>query len=336
MFTRGSTSLQAFPILALLAALSFIAPQHARAMHDAVVEVALPTVVECCIQPDGTVIPPSDWPIVSSDQSGDCDIVSVTANNALPEFAYRITDGTTGDTLDLFIDDVDQGGKSALLRSGEKHGLTWDVRPLTMPDKEKIISGALTGAVKVADVSFTISPLRLTGNIKLTGAPFCGETISFEYSDFPKYGLGNFSWRFTYPDGSVKEQKLETLSDWRRSLVLTEEMNGARIDIVATSPNNRYYGEVVSNCLDPVTTGYAVFCEEDGSLEFFQNNLGLPKVGELSNTGKRVSAVYGGVNAREPCGSFSARLWKSIAKKVRTARAVEPITATFLDHGFAI
>lgn len=333
MQAKTRSTLRFFFTTAALALLTLITPQRAFALRDALVEITVPTTVECVIQPDGTVIAPSRWSITSSNMSVDCDITSVATHNALPDFDYRLVDNATDDLLNLFTDGVDKGGGQAYLKSGASHTFEWIVRPLTAAKGSKIAANAVAGAVKLADVSFTIKPRKLTGNIELKGTPFNGETISFEYSGFPST-VQTAYWRFTYPDGRVEEKYDDYLHLSKRTLKITEEMCGAQIDVLVYHKDKRFYGTVASNRLAPVTAGYAVFCEDDGSLEFFQNNLGLPKVGELSKTGKRVTAVYPGVNHKEPSGNNTRRLWYDLGERVKSARVVDHVFSDYFDGWF--
>lgn len=334
MGVRGTRGFHRISLTALFAMLLLLAPQHAFAMRDAVVNVTVPTTVACRVQPDGTVIAPSEWEITSSSESVACDIGSLTTHNASPGFSYSVKDSKTSKKLNAFNGGVDTGGESMPLESGSSRKLTWSVGRLIPTPGDETLSNLSDKTVTLADVSFRITPRQLTGTIKLTGTPFYGEVLTYKRSNFSSILNLEFFWRCTHRDGTVEEIPVDPYTEPENSLIVTEKMSGAYIDVIAYQDGKDHYGVVASNRIGPITAGYAVYCEDDDSLEFFQDNLGIPKIGELSKTGKRVSAVYGGVNAEYPRRVDRFRPWYPIAADIKSVRVVDHVTTNYFRAWF--
>lgn len=273
---RSAAGLMACAAVALCA----ISPAWAEDRASDVVNVTVPTRIECALGADGTVASPGGLEVV----------------NLGPQDLY-----VGASTVDDFGQKVefamDLGGSPLLSRAGGKDvegevefagssrkGLVLSVSKLNRMSHAALMDAAAQGEAPMFTVGFRFTFKALQGSMSISGEAKLGKTLTATVSGAQADAKLAYRW---YRDGQLIAGA-ETAS-----YTTNEADQGKKLKCEAYDAAGRYVGGVsaeVGPIKGPET--FAVFSADDGSLNFYKR-IDVPKAGEQFE-GRTVTEVYTG------------------------------------------
>ena len=273
---RAAAGLMACAAIALCA----VSPAWAEDRASDVVNVTVPTRIECALGADGTVTAPGGLEVV----------------NIGPQDLY-----VGASTLDDFGQKVefamDLGGSPLLSRAGGKDvegevefagssrkGLVLSVSKLNRMSHAALMDAAAQGEAPMFTVGFRFTFKALQGKMAISGEAKLGKTLTATVSGAQADAKLAYRW---YRDGQLIAGA-ETASYTTNDADL-----GKKLKCEAYDAAGRYVGAVSAE-VGPIKgiEAFAVFSADDGSLNFYKR-ADMPKAGERFE-GRTVTEVYTG------------------------------------------
>lgn len=273
---RAAAGLMACAAIALCA----VSPAWADDRASDVVNVTVPTRIECALGADGTVTAPGGLEVV----------------NIGPQDLY-----VGASTLDDFGQKVefamDLGGSPLLSRTGGKDvegevefagssrkGLVLSVSKLNRMSHAALMDAAAQGEAPMFTVGFRFTFKALQGTMAISGEAKLGKTLTATVSGAQADAKLAYRW---YRDGQLIAGA-ETAS-----YTANEADQGKKLKCEAYDAAGRYVGGVSAE-VGPVKgpEAFAVFSADDGSLNFYKR-VDVPKAGEQFE-GRTATEVYTG------------------------------------------
>lgn len=320
---RAAAGLMACAAIALCA----VSPAWAEDRASDVVNVTVPTRIECALGADGTVAAPGGLEVV----------------NIGPQDLY-----VGASTLDDFGQKVefamDLGGSPLLSRAGGKDvegevefagssrkGLVLSVSKLNRMSHAALMDAAAQGEAPMFTVGFRFTFKALQGTMAISGEAKLGKTLTATVSGAQADAKLAYRW---YRDGQLIAGA-ETAS-----YTANEADQGKKLKCEAYDAAGRYVGGVSAE-IGPVKgpEAFAVFSADDGSLNFYNRKI-LPMVGEIYE-GKTATNVYTNLgnevryttidNIEYPIGP-----WYDIRNEIKSIAVIDnDIQPTYIDGWFS-
>lgn len=329
---RAAAGLMACAAVALCA----VSPAWGAERASDVVNVTVPTRIECALGADGTVAAPSGLEVV----------------NIGPQDLY-----VGASTVDDFGQKVefamDLGGSPLLSRAGGKDvegevefagssrkGLVLSVSKLNRMSHAALMDAAAQGKAPMFTVGFRFTFKALQGTMSISGEAKLGKTLTATVSGTQADAKLAYRW---YRDGQLIAGA-ETAS-----YTTNEADQGKKLKCKAYDAAGRYVGGVSAE-VGPVKgpEAFAVFSADDGSLNFYKRRI-VPTVGSQFE-GRTVTNVYTGFEDKEyKCVQVGTQIgvdyeedaiidtpWHTIRLSVKTVEVVdEGIKPISLQYWFS-
>lgn len=277
---RAAAGLMACAAIALCA----VSPAWAEDRASDVVNVTVPTRIECALGADGTVASPGGLEVV----------------NLGPQDLY-----VGASTVDDFGQKVefamDLGGSPLLSRAGGKDvegevefagssrkALALAVSKLNRASHAALMDAAAQGEAPMFTVGFRFTFKALQGTMAISGEAKLGKTLTATVSGAQADAKLAYRW---YRDGQLIAGA-ETAN-----YTANEADQGKKLKCEAHDAAGRYVGAVSAE-VGPIRgpEAFAVFSADDGSLNFYKR-IDVPKAGEQFE-GKTATEVYTGFEDR--------------------------------------
>ena len=319
---RAAAGLMACAAIALCA----VSPAWGAESASDVVNVTVPTRIECALGADGTVTAPGGLEVV----------------NLGPQDLY-----VGASTVDDFGQKVefamDLGGSPLLSRAGGKDvegevefagssrkGLGLAVSKLNRTSHAALMDAAAQGEAPMFTVGFRFTFKALQGSMSISGEAKLGKTLTATVSGAQADAKLAYRW---YRDGQL-------IAGAETATYTTNDADlGKKLKCEAYDAAGRYVGAVSAE-VGPIKgpEAFAVFSADDGSLNFYKR-ADMPKAGERFE-GKTATEVYTGFENRafwsEP-GHEGGGGWEqdAIVNTPWFSMAKDIIKVTVIDRGIA-
>lgn len=273
---RAAAGLMACAAIALCA----VSPAWGAERASDVVNVTVPTRIECALGADGTVTAPGGLEVVNN---GPQDLY--VGASTVDDFGQKVEFA------------MDLGGSPLLSRAGGKDvegevefagssrkGLGLAVSKLNRTSHAALMDAAAQGEAPMFTVGFKFTFKALQGSMSISGGAKLGKTLTAAVSGAQADAKLAYRW---YRDGQLIAGA-ETAS-----YTANEADQGKKLKCEAYDAAGRYVGGVSAE-VGPVKgpEAFAVFSADDGSLNFYKR-VDVPKAGEQFE-GKTVTEVYTG------------------------------------------
>lgn len=273
---KAAAGLMACAAIALCA----VSPAWGEERAGDVVNVTVPTRIDCALGADGTVTSPGGLEVVNN---GPQDLY--VAASTVDDFGQKVEFA------------IDLGGSPLLSRAGGKDvegevefagssrkGLGLAVSKLNRTSHAALMDAAAQGEAPMFTVGFRFTFKALQGTMAISGEAKLGKTLTATVSGAQADAKLAYRW---YRDGQLIAGA-ETASYTTNDADL-----GKKLKCEAYDADGRYVG-VVSAEVGPVKgpEAFAVFSADDGSLNFYKR-IDVPKAGEQFE-GRTVTEVYTG------------------------------------------
>ena len=273
---RAAAGLMACAAIALCA----VSPAWGAESASDVVNVTVPTRIECALGADGTVTAPGGLEVVNN---GTQDLY--VGASTVDDFGQKVEFA------------MDLGGSPLLSRAGGKDvegevefagssrkGLVLSVSKLNRMSHAALMDAAAQGEAPMFTVGFRFTFKALQGSMAISGEAKLGKTLTATVSGVQADAKLAYRW---YRDGKLIAGA-ETAS-----YTTYEADQGKKLKCEAYDAAGRYIGAVSAE-VGPVKgpEAFAVFSADDGSLNFYKRE-SVPKAGEQFE-GKTVTSVYTG------------------------------------------
>ena len=261
-------------------ALSAVSPAWGAESASDVVNVTVPTRIDCALGADGTVTSPGGLEVVNN---GPQDLY--VAASTVDDFGQKVEFA------------MDLGGSPLLSRAGGKDvegevefagssrkGLGLAVSKLNRTSNAALMDAAAQGEAPMFTVGFRFTFKALQGSMSISGEAKLGKTLTAVVTGAQADAKLAYRW---YRDGQLIAGA-ETASYTTNDADL-----GKKLKCEAYDAAGRYVGAVSAE-VGPVKgpEAFAVFSADDGSLNFYKR-ADVPKAGEQFE-GKTVTEVYTG------------------------------------------
>ena len=301
---RAAAGLMACAAVALCA----ISPAWAEDRASDVVNVTVPTRIECALGADGTVTSPGGLEVVNN---GPQDLY--VAASTVDDFGQKVEFA------------IDLGGSPLLSRAGGKDvegevefagssrkGLGLAVSKLNRMSHAALMDAAAQGEAPMFTVGFRLTFKALQGTMAISGEAKLGKTLTATVSGAQADAKLAYRW---YRDGQLIAGA-ETASYTTNDADL-----GKKLKCEAYDAAGRYVGAVSAE-VGPIKgpEAFAVFSADDGSLNFYKR-ADMPKAGERFE-GKTVTEVYTG---------FEANIYTTYTKVPWYSKRISITNSTVVD-----
>lgn len=312
---RAAAGLMACAAVALCA----ISPAWAEDRASDVVDVTVPTRIECALGADGTVTAPGGLEVV----------------NLGPQDLY-----VGASTVDDFGQKVefamDLGGSPLLSRAGGKDvegevefagssrkALALAVSKLNRTSHAALMDAAAQGGAPMFTVGFRFTFKALQGTMAISGEAKLGKTLTATVSGAQADAKLAYRW---YRDGQL-------ITGAESASYTTNDADlGKKLKCEAYDGDGRYVGAVSAE-VGPIRgpEAFAVFSADDGSLNFYKR-ADMPKAGEQFE-GKTVTEVYTGIETSDflegvdmSTGEGLNYPWMKRVMEVTSVKVLDPIS----------
>lgn len=273
---RAAAGLMACAAIALCA----VSPAWGEERAGDVVNVTVPTRIDCALGADGTVTSPGGLEVVNN---GPQDLY--VAASTVDDFGQKVDFA------------IDLGGSPLLSRAGGKDvegevefagssrkGLGLAVSKLNRTSHAALMDAAAQGEAPMFTVGFRFTFKALQGTMAISGEAKLGKTLTATVSGAQADAKLAYRW---YRDGQLIAGAETT------SYTANEADQGKKLKCEAYDAAGRYVGDVSAE-VGPVKgpEAFAVFSADDGSLNFYKR-IDVPKAGEQFE-GRTVTEVYTG------------------------------------------
>lgn len=274
---KAAAGLMACAAIALCA----VSPAWGAERASDVVNVTVPTRIECALGADGTVTAPGGLEVVNN---GPQDLY--VGASTVDDFGQKVEFA------------MDLGGSPLLSRAGGKDvegevefagssrkGLGLAVSKLNRTSHAALMDAAAQGEAPMFTVGFKFTFKALQGSMSISGEAKLGKTLTAAVSGAQADAKLAYRW---YRDGQL------IAGAESASYTANEADQGKKLKCEAYDAAGRYVGGVSAE-VGPVKgpEAFAVFSADDGSLNFYKR-VDVPKAGEQFE-GKTVTEVYTGV-----------------------------------------
>ncbi len=273
---KAAAGLMACAAIALCA----VSPAWGEERAGDVVNVTVPTRIDCALGADGTVTSPGGLEVVNN---GPQDLY--VAASTVDDFGQKVEF-----TIDL-------GGSPLLSRAGGKDvegevevsgssrkGLGLAVSKLNRTSHAALMDAAAQGEAPMFTVGFKFTFKALQGSMSISGDAKLGKTLTATVSGAQADAKLAYRW---YRDGQL-------IAGAESASYTTNDADlGKKLKCEAYDAAGRYVGGVSAE-VGPVKgpEAFAVFSADDGSLNFYKR-IDVPKAGEQFE-GRTVTEVYTG------------------------------------------
>lgn len=278
---RAAAVLMASAAIALCA----VSPAWGEERAGDIVNVTVPTRIDCALGADGTVTSPGGLEVVNN---GPQDLY--VGASTVDDFGQKVEFA------------MDLGGSPLLSRAGGKDvegevefagssrkGLVLSVSKLNRMSHAALMDAAAQGEAPMFTVGFRFTSKALQGSMSISGEAKLGKTLTATVSGAQADAKLAYRW---YRDGQLIAGA-ETAS-----YTTNEADQGKKLKCEAYDAAGRYVGGVSAE-VGPVKglEAFAVFSADDGSLNFYKR-INVPKAGEQFE-GRTVTEVYTGFENKE-------------------------------------
>ena len=278
---RAAAGLMACAAVALCA----VSPAWGAERASDVVNVTVPTRIDCALGADGTVTSPGGLEVVNN---GPQDLY--VGASTVDDFGQKVEFA------------IDLGGSPLLSRAGGKDvegevefagssrkGLGLAVSKLNRTSHAALMDAAAQGEATMFTVGFRFTFKALQGSMSISGEAELGKTLTAAVSGAQADAKLAYRW---YRDGQLIAGA-ETAS-----YTTNEADQGKKLKCEAYDAAGRYVGGVSAE-VGPIKgpEAFAVFSADDGSLNFYKR-IDVPKAGEQFE-GRTVTEVYTGFENKE-------------------------------------
>lgn len=308
-------------------ALCAVSPAWGEERAGDVVNVTVPTRIDCALGADGTVTSPGGLEVVNN---GPQDLY--VAASTVDDFGQKVEFA------------IDLGGSPLLSRAGGKDvegevefagssrkGLGLAVSKLNRTSHAALMDAAAQGEAPMFTVGFRFTFKALQGTMAISGEAKLGKTLTATVSGAQADAKLAYRW---YRDGQLIAGA-ETAS-----YTTNEADQGKKLKCEAYDAAGRYVGGVSAE-VGPIKgpEAFAVFSADDGSLNFYNRKI-LPMVGEIYE-GKTATNVYTNLgnevryttidNIEYPIGP-----WYDIRNEIKSIAVIDnDIQPTYIDGWFS-
>ena len=317
---RAAAGLMACAAIALCA----VSPAWGEERAGDVVNVTVPTRIECALGADGTVASPGGLEVVNN---GPQDLY--VAASTVDDFGQKVEFA------------IDLGGSPLLSRAGGKDvegevefagssrkGLGLAVSKLNRTSHAALMDAAAQGEAPMFTVGFKFTFKALQGSMSISGDAKLGKTLSAVVTGAQADAKLAYRW---YRDGQLIAGA-ETASYTTNDADL-----GKNLKCEAYDAAGRYVGAVTAE-VGPIKgpEAFAVFSADDGSLNFYKR-VDVPKAGEQFE-GKTVTEVYTGFERDKFNITNSPHPdWRDVETNAPWfPRRFEIISASVIDKGITV
>lgn len=278
---RAAAVLMASAAIALCA----VSPAWGEERAGDIVNVTVPTRIDCALGADGTVTSPGGLEVVNN---GPQDLY--VGASTVDDFGQKVEFA------------IDLGGSPLLSRAGGKDvegevefagssrkGLGLAVSKLNRTSHAALMDAAAQGEAPMFTVGFKFTFKALQGSMSISGDAELGKTLSAVVTGAQADAKLAYRW---YRDGQLIAGA-ETAS-----YTANEADQGKKLKCEAYDAAGRYVGGVSAE-VGPVKgpEAFAVFSADDGSLNFYKR-IDVPKAGEQFE-GRTATEVYTGFENKE-------------------------------------
>lgn len=319
---RAAAGLMACAAIALCA----VSPAWAEDRASDVVNVTVPTRIECALGADGTVTAPSGLEVVNL---GPQDLY--VGASTVDDFGQKVEFAMDLDGSPLLsrAGGKDVEGEVEFAGSSRK-ALALFVSKLNRTSHAALMDAAAQGEAPMFTVGFRFTFKALQGTMAISGEAKLGKTLTATVSGAQADAKLAYRW---YRDGHLIAGA-ETAS-----YTTNEADQGKKLKCEAYDAAGRYVGGVSAE-VGPVKgpEAFAVFSADDGSLNFYKR-VDVPKAGEQFE-GRTATEVYTGFENRafwsEP-GHEGGGGWEqdAIVNTPWFSMAKDIIKVTVIDRGIA-
>lgn len=273
---KAAAGLMACAAIALCA----VSPAWGEERAGDVVNVTVPTRIDCALGADGTVTSPEGVEVVNN---GPQDLY--VAASTVDDFGQKVEFA------------IDLGGSPLLSRAGGKDvegevefagssrkGLGLAVSKLNRTSHAALMDAAAQGEAPMFTVGFKFTFKALQGSMSISGDAKLGKTLSAAVSGAQADAKLAYHW---YRDGQL-------IAGTETATYTTNDADlGKKLKCEAYDAAGRYVGAVSAE-VGPIKgpEAFAVFSADDGSLNFYKR-IDVPKAGEQFE-GRTVTEVYTG------------------------------------------
>ena len=317
---RAAAGLMACAAVSLCA----ISPAWGEERAGDVVNVTVPTRIDCALGADGTVTSPGGLEVVNN---GPQDLY--VAASTVDDFGQKVEFA------------IDLGGSPLLSRAGGKDvegevefagssrkGLGLAVSKLNRTSHAALMDAAAQGEAPMFTVGFKFTFKALQGSMSISGDAKLGKTLSAVVTGAQADAKLAYRW---YRDGQLIAGA-ETASYTTNDADL-----GKKLKCEAYDADGRYVGAVSAE-VGPIKgiEAFAVFSADDGSLNFYKR-ADMPKAGERFE-GKTVTEVYTGFERDKFNITNSPHPdWRDVETNAPWfPRRLEIISASVIDKGITV
>ena len=308
---KAAAGLMACAAIALCA----VSPAWGEERAGDVVNVTVPTRIDCALGADGTVTSPGGLEVV---------------NNGLQDlYVAASTVDDFGQKIEFAID---LGGSPLLSRAGGKDvegevefagssrkGLGLAVSKLNRTSHAALMDAAAQGEAPMFTVGFKFTFKALQGSMSISGEAKLGKTLTATVSGAQADAKLAYRW---YRDGQLIAGA-ETAS-----YTTNEADQGKKLKCEAYDAAGRYIGGVSAE-VGPVKgpEAFAVFSADDGSLNFYKRSI-VPAEGSQFE-GKTVTSVYTNFEDKEfdqnYTGTNTCMPWANVCNNVISVKFVDAL-----------
>lgn len=316
---RAAAGLMACAAIALCA----VSPAWGEDRASDVVNVTVPTRIDCALGADGTVTSPGGLEVVNN---GPQDLY--VGASTVDDFGQKVEFA------------MDLGGSPLLSRAGGKDvegevefagssrkGLGLAVSKLNRTSHAALMDAAAQGEAPMFTVGFRFTFKALQGSMAISGEAKLGKTLTATVSGAQADAKLAYRW---YRDGQL-------IAGAESASYTTNDADlGKKLKCEAYDAAGRYVGGVSAE-VGPIkgAEAFAVFSADDGSLNFYKRSI-VPAVGSQFE-GKTVTSVYTGFEDKEyKCVQAGSQLgadyeedaiidtpWHAIRLSVKTVEVVD-------------
>lgn len=308
---RAAAGLMACAAVALCA----ISPAWAEDRASDVVNVTVPTRIECALGADGTVTSPGGLEVVNN---GPQDLY--VGASTVDDFGQKVEFA------------IDLGGSPLLSRAGGKDvegevefagssrkGLGLAVSKLNRTSHAALMDAAAQGEAPMFTVGFRFTFKALQGSMSISGEAKLGKTLTAAVTGAQADAKLAYRW---YRDGQL-------IAGAESASYTTNDADlGKKLKCEAYDAAGRYVGGVSAE-VGPIRgpEAFAVFSADDGSLNFYKRSI-VPAVGSQFE-GKTVTSVYTNFEDKafdqKWTGTNTCVPWADVCTKVTNATFVDTI-----------